>query len=249
MNSKNLSEGLQSYAIPGGNFNFTGLPVGDPNMAMEQTLYFLAVDESGSTMGFRPEMSKATQEIVKSLTRSPRADNLMYRMTHFSTGIREIHGWKPLRDCNVGDYANTFLHSGCTDLYDAACEGAESMRIYAEDLAKNRYLANGVLVIITDGCNLGSTYGVNDVRRMFEQLIKGEMLESLMTILVGVNINSPAVKAELDEFQKKAGFTQFIAVEDATEKTMAKVADFISRSVSSQSSALGTGGASQSLTF
>ena len=45
------------------------------------------------------------------------------------------------------------------------------------------------------------------------------------------------------------GFTQYVAIADANATTIAKLGDFVSRSISSQSQALGTGGPSQSLTF
>ncbi len=245
----NMSQGLQSFQIPGGNYGFTGMQIGDPNMSMEQTLYTLTVDESGSTVGFRDRMAVAIQEIVKSLTHSPRADNLMYRHVQFSSMVKEFHGFKPLKQCNIGDYANVFGSAGSTVLYDAVIEGAKATQVYAENLAKERYLANAINVVITDGCDYGSTQGINDVKKVFDKLVQGEMLESLLTILIGVNITDAHVKQELDAFHQQAGFTQFVAVEDASEKTLAKLADFLSKSVSSQSQSLGSGGASQSLTF
>lgn len=248
MDSQNLSEGLQSYQVPGGNFGFTGMQV-DEIGAQDQTLYTLVVDESGSTMRFRDEMSACTQEVVRSLSDSPRADNLMFRMLHFSTGMREIHGFKQLADCNVGDYANLFAGTGQTELFDTTLETAEATRVYGENLAAQHYMANGIIVVITDGCDLGSIHGPNDVRRAFQEIVEGEVLESLMTILIGVNITEDRVKQKLEDFKDQAGFTQFVSVADASAKTLAKVANFISQSVSSQSQALGTGGASQSLTF
>jgi len=245
----NLSQCRQSFQIPGGNYGFTGMQIGDPNMAMEQTLYSLVVDESGSTIGFRSDMARAIQEIIKSLSHSPRADNLMYRHVQFSSSVKEFHGFKPLKQCNIGDYSNVFGSAGSTVLYDAVIESAKATQIYAENLAKERYLANAINVVITDGCDYGSTQGMNDVKKVFDKMVQDECLESLLTILIGVNIKEPHVKQELDAFHQKVGFTQFIAVEDASEKTLAKLADFISKSVSSQSQALGSGGASQSLTF
>lgn len=244
-----LSQGLQSFQIPGGNYGFTGMQIGDPNMAMDQTLYTLIVDESGSTVGFRNEMAKAIQAVVKSLAHCPRADNLMYRHVQFSSSVKEFHGFKPLRQCNVGDYSNVFGTAGCTVLYDATVEAANATSVYAENLAKERYIANGINVVITDGCDYGSNQGINDVKRAFDKMLSNESLESFISILIGVNIKDSGVAQKLNEFQKDAGFTQFILVEDATEKTLAKLGDFISKSVSSQSQALGSGGASQSLTF
>ena len=248
MNSENLSQGLDQFEVPGANFGFTGANF-DNIGAMDQTLYGLVVDESGSTSPFRPEMIKAIQATVASLEKSPRADNLMFRMSCFSNDIREIHGYKPLKDCHVGHYADVFEQAGQTSLYDATLEMSESMRVYAENLAENSYIANGIIVVITDGLDLGSTHGPNDVRKSFEEMIQGEHLESLMTILIGVNIEDDHVKQKLELYKEEAGFTDFHYIKDATEKSMAKWANFVSRSVTSQSQHLGSGGPSQSLVF
>jgi len=248
MSSQNLSEGLTNFEVPGANFGFTGANIGDLT-SMEQTLYGLVVDESGSTHSFRPDMSKATMAVVESLRDSPRADNLMYRMSHFSNGVREIHGFKELQNCNPGDYQNCFEQAGQTDLFDATMEMSEAVRIYGEKLTDQSYTANGIVVVITDGCDTGSTHGTNDIKQSFEQMVLGEVLESLVTILIGVNIDNDYVKGRLEDFEREAGFSQFICLKDAEAKTLAKVANFISRSVSSQSQSLGSGGPSQSLTF
>ena len=249
MSSGSLSQGLQSFDVPGGNFNFTGMPI-DNIGSLEQTLYGLIVDESGSTHGFRDEMSKVTQQVVQSLQDSPRADNLMFRLVHFASAYREIHVFKPLQECNVGDYADLFGPSGSTLLFDTTLEMSEAVRIYAENLAAQHYMANGIITVITDGCDYpGSTHGPNDVRKSFEDMVLGENLESLVTILIGVNITNQNVAQALQEFKDQAGFTQYIELDNASAKTLARLADFISQSVSSQSQALGTGGASQSLTF
>ena len=53
----------------------------------------------------------------------------------------------------------------------------------------------------------------------------------------------------IEDFHKAAGFTQYVELGSADEKTLAKLADFVSQSISAQSQSLGTGGPSQSLTF
>ena len=242
------NESLQSFNVPGSNFGFTGMQV-DNIGALDQTLYTLLVDESGSTLHFRGEMEACTKEVVRSLRDSPRADNLMFRLAHFSTGMREIHGFKSLQECNVGDYSNLFGGTGRTDLFDSTLEIAEVTRAYAEKLAEQHYQSNGILVVMTDGCDYGSLHGTNDVGKSFERLVQEEKLESAVSILIGVNITEQFVEDRLKEFKDEAGFTQFVSVADASKKTLAKIANFISQSVSSQSQALGTGGASQSLTF
>jgi hypothetical protein len=50
-------------------------------------------------------------------------------------------------------------------------------------------------------------------------------------------------------FHQEAGFTQYVELDNADTKTLARLAEIVSRSISAQSQALGTGGASQPLVF
>jgi hypothetical protein len=82
-----------------------------------------------------------------------------------------------------------------------------------------------------------------------KRALVSESLESLVTILVGVNVTDSTVSQFLKEFKDQAGFTQYVEVNDASPKTMAKLANFIQASVSSQSQAVNSGRASQPITF
>jgi len=74
-------------------------------------------------------------------------------------------------------------------------------------------------------------------------------MESLVSVLVGVNVQDRRIGAYLQDFKNEAGFTQYVELQNAHAKTLAKLADFVSRSIAAQSQALGTGGASQTLGF
>lgn len=54
---------------------------------------------------------------------------------------------------------------------------------------------------------------------------------------------------DLSQFDRTAGFTTFIPLKDASRATLAKLAEFVSKSISSQSQSLGSGAPSTSLTF
>jgi len=73
------------------------------------------------------------------------------------------------------------------------------------------------------------------------------MIESLIVVLVG--INAQTFNAKLAVFQQDAGLTQFVDAGDATAQRLAKLAQFVSKSISSQSQALGSGAPSQPLQF
>lgn len=71
---------------------------------------------------------------------------------------------------------------------------------------------------------------------------------SFNTVLVGVG-NDPAIQSLLKQFKDEAGLDQYVNMGDATPNNLAKLAAFVSKSISSTSQALGTGSPSQPLTF
>jgi uncharacterized protein YegL len=240
---------MESRKIPGTHFGYTGTRLADLAQATEYTLVTMVLDESGSTEGFKTEMEKCIQEIVKACRYSARADNLMLRLVAFGTNYREVHGFKLLQSCNPADYDGCYRSAGCTALFDATCDAIQATADYAKQLNDNEYNCNACVFVLTDGDDNESKLTPKQVQESFVKCIKSESLESLVSVLIGVNIQDAGLKARLEDFHKMAGFTQFVELKDASEKTLAKLAAFVSKSISSQSQALGTGGPSQSLTF
>lgn len=216
--------------------------------ATEYTLVSIAQDVSGSVSNYSTEMEKCIKEIVAACMKSPRVDNLMLRLQTFGNNLKEIHGFKLLGECNPSDYDGCISPCGMTSLYDASENAIEAIGVYGKDLAENDYDVNAILVVITDGYENNSTNTISQVKKAIENIYKEEAIESLVTILVGVNVDQ-GLNQELQKFKDDVGFTQYVGLCDANSKTLAKLAKFVSESISSQSSALGTGGPSQSLVF
>jgi len=244
------SQSLQSFTLPGSGYGYTGTNIDDLT-SFENTNATGLLDESGSTRAFARQMELCTQEIIRSLRHCPAADKLIYRHCHFDTNFREIHGFKPLADCHEKDYDGIWAGGGQTALYNSCDNVLRATLDYAEKQAAKRYVVNGIVYIITDGVDYlagGNGLKQDDVKSALARCISSEALESLMTILIGVN-DDPGIRRDLETFQQNVGFTQFVPIEKADEKTLAKVANFVSQSVQSQSQSLGSGGPSQSLTF
>ncbi|MEZ4527349.1 MAG: hypothetical protein R2941_15630 [Desulfobacterales bacterium] len=72
------------------------------------------MDETGSVASFAKDLLKTVKSIVEACKKSPRAENLMIRLTSFNEAQREIHGFKPLSAINVNDYKafKLFRHDG-----------------------------------------------------------------------------------------------------------------------------------------
>jgi len=239
---------METHQLPTGSYGYSAVGL-EKLGASEYTLAVIVCDVSGSVAGFKSEMERAIKEIVKSCRYSPRSHNLMLRLVTFSETLEESHGYKLLEDCKPEDYDGVLSIRTLTALYDAAENAVVAAIDYGRRLTEEDYLVNAAVYVITDGCDNRSTVGPGDVARALARAKKEEALESLVSILVGVNMQDRQVEQVLNEFHRNAGFTQFVSLPDATAKTLAKLAEFVSKSISSQSQALGSGGPSQPLTF
>ena len=246
------SEMLDTFALPTGTYGYSAISLDDERIgATEYTLVTVAVDVSGSVGGFKTEMEEAIKEIVASCNKSPRKDNLMIRIVTFDDNMQEMHGFKLLVDCQPSDYTDCLTIGGCTALFDATNNAIAATNDYAKKLGDNEFDANAIVVILTDGCdNASNEASTADVKKTLQASVREESLESMLSILVGVGVGGySGVQQHLDAFKNEAGITQYVEIADANSSTLAKLAKFVSQSISAQSQALGSGGCSQSLIF
>jgi len=243
-----FTDGMDSHQLKGSNYGFSAKRVEDLG-ATEYTIVAITGDKSGSVDPFRLEIENCIKEIVKSCRHSPRADNLMMRLTTFDDSLEEIHGYRPLSECDVDAYTDCVRPGGMTALYDAGCNAVDSAAQYGKSLTENDFDVNAIVFVITDGMDNRSAMTASELKKSLERAVQSEALESIVSILVGVNVTDPGVSRYLTDLHQQAGFTQYVELGDAKANTLAKLADFVSRSISAQSQALGTGGPSQSLSF
>jgi len=242
-----MSDDTMVQSSIGSNFQFSGTRT-EHLGASEYTLVNIGVDVTGSTHPFKDGLRDCLKAAVTSCKKSPRADNLLIRVFLFSSslhsGIEEVHGFKPLADIDPEAYPE-FSPSGGTPLFDAAYSAVGATNAYAEQLYNDDFTCNGINFIITDGDDNSSTMSPASIKREVEKALNSEHIESIINVLVG--INAAQCKTELQRFQTEAGFDKYIDAGDVTPQKLAKLADFVSQSISSQSQSLGTGGASQSI--
>src|SRR5690606_35763681 len=147
------------------------------------------------------------------------------------------------------DYSNCIIPGGMTALYDAVYNSLQAVNAYGKSLTENDFDVNAIVITITDGVDNRSAMTVESVKNELHNAVKSESLESMVSILVGVNVTDPTVGRHLRDFHVEAGLSQYVELGDAKAATLAKLASFVSRSISAQSQALGTGGPSKSLSF
>jgi uncharacterized protein YegL len=242
----------QVIDIPGpGNFQFSAIRPENLG-ATEYTLVTMVIDTTGSVRKFAKELLDCVKSIVQACQKSPRAENLMLRLITFNEVLNEVHGFKPLSEINVSDY-KPLNPAGMTALYDATFSGVASTLVYAKSLIDQDFDVNGCVYIVTDGLDNVSRTDPKLILDKIDNATTKEEIESLITILIGVNDPTTGYSKEiakaLEDFKKKANLTQFVDVGDATPQRLAKLANFVSQSISSQSQALGSGSPSQPLVF
>ena len=229
----------------GSNYKFSATKINNLGAA-EYTLASVVVDVSSSVDSFGPQLEQTIKTIFKACEKSPRKDNLMFRLTQFSDKVVETHGFKLLGSIKEDDYTNSLNIGGMTALFDAVDEAVSATATYGKQLTTQDFLVNGIVVVITDGqSNRGNIFDPTTIKKTIDATRKTESLESITLILVGVTNDDATLDVYLQDFKDKAGISQYISIGKATPGKLAKLANFVSQSISSTSAALGTGAPSQ----
>lgn len=216
--------------------------------ASEYTLVTIVVDASGSVSGFAQQLETCLKTVFKACDKSPRRDNLLIRVVQFNDNLNEIHGFKLLGSIKESDYDNALNIGGSTALFDACDESIKATTVYGKQLTSQDYLCNAIVVVLTDGeNNRGSIMTPSPVKKAIESSRKSENLESIITILVGVTNDDINLNAYLTEVKNDGGFDSYVSIGTVSPGKLARLAAFISNSISSTSSALGTGAPSNPL--
>jgi hypothetical protein len=239
-----LSKNLEQLNA-GSNYKFSATKINALG-ATEYTLATIVVDESSSVLGFGQQLEDAIKTIFTACDKAPRRNNLMLRVTGFNDQLREVHGFKQLRDIKVNDYDAVLNIGGSTALFDAMDEAIQATSVYGQQLMAKDYLANAIVVVITDGeNNRGAILDAPTVKKSIDTARKAENLESILVILVGVTNDNVSLNSYLQTVKDDAGCNQYVSIGSATPGKIAKLAEFVSQSISTQSTALGSGQASQ----
>ncbi len=230
-------------------FKFSGTRIEHlANVASEFTLVTIAIDVTGSTDGFTDELRACLIKAVEACSKSPRKANLLLRVILFSTSvpgqIQELHGFKPLGEVDPTQYP-TFVAGGMTNLNDATFSAVGATHAYAKNLMGQDFTTNGIVFIITDGGDNESSVTATEIKKELARALRAEEIESMVTVLIG--INATYCSTLLSDFQRIAGLDKYIDAGEVTKGKLAKLAAFVSQSVSSQSQSLGTGGPSQNI--
>lgn len=238
-------------------YGFSGVGL-DALGATEYTLATIVTDISGSVTGWVKQLEDCLKAIASSCQDSPRAENLLLRLVSFHDRVEEVHGFRQLEDIDVSEYDNSLQTRGMTALYDAIHTSIEATADYGKLLVDQGDMsANAVVYVLTDGGDNASKHTVNTIKKLIQDVRMDEKLESISVILIGVGYGDASLKQYLDDLKDKAELDQFVDLTElfqksSPEKALAKLAGYVSKSISSTSQSLASGSTSPSsslLTF
>jgi uncharacterized protein YegL len=241
-----LSKNLEQLTAASG-YRFSATKVNDLGAA-EYTLATLVVDTSGSVSSFAAQLETMVKTVFKAMQKSPRADNLMFRVVTFDDNLKEFHGFKLLSNAQENDYNGVIAIGGMTALFESMDEAIQATATYGKQLTAQDFTVNGIVVVATDGGNnRGAIMDATVIKKSLQTARQSESLESLLTILIGITNDDNNLDHYLKTAKDDAGFDSYVSIGTATPGKIAKLAQFISQSISSQSSSLGTGAPSKPL--
>jgi len=229
-----LMDDTQEQINSASNYKFSAVKL-DSLGASEYTLVTIVVDRSSSLHGYDRDLEKMIKEAVDSCKKSSRVENLLIRLVSFNQNESEEHGFKLLSTIDLVDYDNLIKTSGSTLLFDSAYHAIEATAEYGKILADQDFFSNAIVFVITDGEDNESTYGPGQIQTLLEKVRQSEQLESIAVVLIGMT--------------GQYNVQQYLDMGDVTASKLAKLAGYISKSISSTSQALGQGGKSTSLSF
>jgi uncharacterized protein YegL len=240
---------LDVFNLPGSNYGFSATKM-DKLTAPMYTLATLLLDDSGSVHSFVGGLENCARQIILSLRDHDRADFLLVRVVAFGSQMREVIGYTLLADINLSVLDNFLGHGGGTYLFGACKNSLDAANAYGKQLFDAEYKVNGLTYVVTDGddtCSDRDGITASDVGTALKAAVKSEALESMSSILVGVNMTDPSVKSYLDNFAKTAGFDKFLSLDGADADSLRRVIQAGHQSISLTSQALGSGGPSQQI--
>lgn len=252
MTSKSTSvSASEVIAVKGTGFKYTAPPIAT-FVEQKATLVVDVEDLSGSVWTFRDQLHEMNVRSLQAVQMGSGRNTTSMRATVFSgrfrpNGVKERYGFLPASVIDPAVHFTQFDHGdyGSTPLYNAVYEAIVAVHEEAKRLIDvgGIPLVNANVFITTDGGDTDGGYSPEDIRQLLESIPAEGYLESITTVLVGINVDN--YDAVLQDFQKRAGLTRYIAFKDASAKAIAELGQLKSKSIISTSQALGTGGPSQ----
>lgn len=200
----------------------------------------IAIDTSSSMAGQEANLEQCFNQAIQACDKAPNRDGILVRITSFDSTVKELRAFVPPAPTPL-----QIKTAGMTALGRGVLDALRSTAHYAEVLAQGDYRCNAILIVLTDGDETvdDRTEVVQKINQELEQIKAKEVLDSVLIILIGFRPDVQLKKIQAD--LAAAIGARYIQLQDVTPQKLAKLAEFVSQSISSQSRQIGTGQTAQ----
>ena len=161
--------------------------------ASDVTLVTLLVDASSSihSRGLEDAVREGQNMLVDALSQSKERDAILMALWTFSDDLRVVHSYVGLDDVTRFD-KKSYQAVGSTRLYDTWCDALAANVAYAQRLRDAGTPCKSVVIVITDGEDVGSRRRATDCALLSRDLLASEQF-TLAFVGVGNDVDFHAV--------------------------------------------------------
>jgi von Willebrand factor type A domain-containing protein len=144
-------------------------------VATDVTLITVLIDASSSIAGSGLEQAvrDGQNALLDAFSGSKERDSILVALWTFNDHQRVLHSYVPVTDATRLDQKN-YRGSGSTSLYDTWCDALAANVAYAQQLRMSGTPCRSVVVVITDGEDVGSRRSPADCARLSRDLLASE---------------------------------------------------------------------------
>ena len=144
-------------------------------VASDVLLVTLLVDASSSihARGLEDAVREGANMLVDSLAATRERDSVLMALWTFNDDTRVVHSYVGLDDVTRLDKTN-YSGVGCTRLFDTWCDALTANVVYAQRLRDSGTPCKSIVVVVTDGEDVGSKRRAADCNRLSAQLLASE---------------------------------------------------------------------------
>lgn len=166
-------------------------------VASDVLLVTLLVDASSSihARGLEDAVREGANMLVDSLSATRERDAVLMALWTFNDDTRVVHSYVGLDDVTRLDKTN-YAGVGCTRLFDTWCDALTANVVYAQRLRDSGTPCKSIVVVVTDGEDVGSKRRAADCKRLSAQLLSSEQF-TLAFVGVGSDVDFSKVAKDM----------------------------------------------------
>lgn len=193
--------------------------------ASDVTLVTVLIDASSSisSRGLEQAIRDGQNSLVEAFGGAKERDSILLALWTFSSDLDVLHSYVPVDQATRLDKKN-YRASGSTRLYDTWCDALASNVAYAQRLRDGGTPTRSVVVVITDGEDVGSKRSTGDCARLSRDLLASELF-TLAFVGVGTDV-------AFDQVARAMGLPDgcVLVQKDATPAGLRRTFQLVSRS-------------------